>query len=108
MEKKRHYNEKMTAVENGTFTPLVFLTTGGMGIEYKTFNTRLCQMLAEKRKVSTQQTTDYIRAKLSFNLLRSTLLCLRGDCSLKIEHNLSDIICLSNSVSRVGRGNSQE
>ena len=58
-------------------------------------------MLAEKRKVSTQQTTDYIWTKLSFSLLRSTLLCLRGAHSLKIEHNLNDI-CLSNSVSRKG------
>ena len=84
IEKKRHYNERVTAVENGTFTPLVFSTTGGMGRECKTFYTRLCQMLAEKRKVSTQQTTDYIRTKLSFSLLRSTLLCSRGARSFKI------------------------
>ena len=74
MEKKRHYNERVTAVKNGTFTPLVLSATGGMGRECKTFYTRLCQMLAEKQKVSTQQTTDYIRTKLSFSLLKSTLL----------------------------------
>ena len=108
MEKKRHYNERVTAVESGTFTPLVFPTTGGMGSECKTFYTRLCQMLAEKQKVSTQQTTDYIRTKLSFSLLKSTLLSLRRSRSLKIEHyNLNDI-CLSNSISRVGRGSSQK
>ena len=37
MEKKRHYNKRVTAYENGTFTPLVFSTTGGMGRECKTF-----------------------------------------------------------------------
>ena len=64
-------------VEMGTFTPLVFSTTGGMGRECKIFYTRLCQVPARKRKFYTQQTTDYIRTKFSFSLLRSTLLCLR-------------------------------
>ena len=39
MEKKRHYNERVTAVKNGTFTPLVLSATGGMGRECKTFYT---------------------------------------------------------------------
>ena len=87
MEKKRNYNERVTAVENVTFMPLVFSITGGMGRECTTFYTRLCQMLAEKRTVSTQQLADYIRTKLSF----SFLLCLRGVRSLKIEHNFNEM-----------------
>ena len=31
---KKHYNERITAVENGTLTPLVFSTTGDMGIDF--------------------------------------------------------------------------
>ena len=30
-EKKRKYNSRVTEIEQGTFTPLVFTTTGGMG-----------------------------------------------------------------------------
>lgn len=100
-EKKRHYNERVNNIENGTFTPLVFSTSGGMGRECKTFYKRLCEMMAEKRGETSQRVTDFIRTKLSYSLLRSTLLCLRGSRSLKIEYSLSDIH-LTNSLSKVG------
>ena len=100
-EKKRHYNERVTNIENGTFTPLVFSTSGGMGRECKTFYKRLCEMMAEKRGETPQRMTDFIRTKLSYSLLRSTLLCIRGSRSLKIDHSLSDIQ-LANSLSKVG------
>ena len=32
-EKKRQYNERVMQIEQGTFTPLVFTTTGSMGPE---------------------------------------------------------------------------
>ena len=98
---KRHYNERVTNIENGTFTPLVFSTSGGMGRECKTFYKRLCEMMAEKRGETPQRMTDFIRTKLSYSLLRSTLLCIRGSRSLKIDHSLSDIQ-LANSLSKVG------
>ena len=37
MEKKRSYNERILNVENGTFTPLVFSVSGGMGPVYSMF-----------------------------------------------------------------------
>ena len=33
VEKKRKYNERVMQIEHGTFTPLVFSATGGMGRE---------------------------------------------------------------------------
>ena len=87
-EKKRHYNERITAVKNGTFTLLLFYTTG--------------EWVESVWDVgSVQRATDFLRTKLSFSLLRSTLLCLRGFRSLKIEHNMNDLH-LTNSMSRVG------
>jgi len=50
-EKKRHYGERILQVENGSFTPLVFSTNGGMGRECSTFFKRLSEMIAEKRKL---------------------------------------------------------
>ena len=32
-EKKRIYSKRVTEIEQGTFTPLIFTTTGGMGKE---------------------------------------------------------------------------
>ena len=37
-EKKRAYNSRVLEVEKGTFTPLVFSTSGGMGDEAAAFN----------------------------------------------------------------------
>ena len=48
-EKKRHYNERVLQVENGSFTPLVFSVYGGMGRECQHFFRRLCGLIANKR-----------------------------------------------------------
>ena len=100
-EKKRHYNERVNNVEYGTFTPLVFSTNGGMGRECQLFYKRLGLMLAEKRSVPLQESIAYIRSKISFSLLRSSLLCIRGSRSIwNRELNTSDIE-LTNSLARV-------
>lgn len=101
-EKKRHYNERVNLVEYGTFSPLVFSTNGGMARECHTFYKRLSGMLAEKRGVSTHQTTSFLRSKISFSLLKSALLCIRGSRSVwsKENMNINDIE-LSNSLSRI-------
>ena len=40
-EKKRMYNQRVTDIEEGTFTPLIFTTTGGMGEECEKYHGRL-------------------------------------------------------------------
>ena len=98
VEKKRYFGERVIVVGNGSFTLLVFATNGGMGRECIHFYQRLSEMIAEKkRNVSVLKTTNFIRTKISFSLLRSTLLCLRGSRSLRKEHSINDIE-LSNSI----------
>ena len=36
-EKKKYYNERITQIEHGSFTPLVLSATGGMSKECQTF-----------------------------------------------------------------------
>ena len=72
-EKKRHYNDRVNDVENGTFTPLVFTTNGGMGRECNLFYKRLAEMLSEKRGVPLHECISFIRSKISFSLVRSAL-----------------------------------
>jgi hypothetical protein len=67
---------------------LVFSAFGGMGYESNRFFKRLNEMIAEKKNESTSVTMAYIRTKLSFSLLRSTLLCLRGSRSIKPKNQL--------------------
>ena len=61
--KRRHYNERILNVDNGSFTSLVLSIHGALGREYKTIYSHL---------------TTLIRTNISFALLKLNLLCLRG------------------------------
>ena len=77
-EKKRHYEERVREVERATFTPLVMSTTGGMGRAATTFYKRLASMISEKQNTHYTQTMNWIRCKLSFALLRASIMSIRG------------------------------
>ena len=86
-EKKRQYNRRILEVDRGSFTPLIFSTTGGMGRECSSFIHALATMLAEKcdqpfsnviNRDLTEATTLRRRRRLHiifnvvvFNILRS-------------------------------------
>ena len=65
-------------VEQVTFTPLIFTTTGGMGEECMRFHIRLAELVAAKKGEDYATTVSWIRSKVSFAIFRSALLCLRG------------------------------
>ena len=79
-QKQRSYNQRVRVqeVEHGSFTPLVFTTSGGMGkcasVTYK----RLASLLSTKQEQSYGSTIAWVRCCLSFSLLRSSIMCLRG------------------------------
>ena len=77
-EKKRKYKSRVTEIEQGTFTPLVFTTTGGMADECLRDRSRLAELLSTKKQESYAATISWVRAKVSFAILRSALLYLRG------------------------------
>ena len=61
-------------MEKGTFTPLVFSTTGGMGDECNRFHKRLAELLSIKKGEKYADTISWIRSKVSFALICSALL----------------------------------
>ena len=75
LEKKRHYNKRIMEVEHGTFTPLVFTTSGVMGHECSIYHKNLALKLSVKRNERYDEVVRYLRVKLSFLALKSTLLC---------------------------------
>ena len=79
--KKSKYARRVAEIEHGCFTPLVFTTSGGMAPEATTFFRRLAGLVSEKRGSSYSATMNWIRCCLSFSLLRSSLLCIRGSRS---------------------------
>ena len=52
-EKKRSYSRRVLDIEHGSFTPLVFTVTGGMGPECLRFHSRLAELIANKKAEST-------------------------------------------------------
>ena len=81
-EKKRTYLERIVEVEHVTFTPLVFGTNGGMGQECIMFLKNLAAKIAEKENEQYATVINLLRTKLSFCILRSILLCVRGSRTL--------------------------
>ena len=78
-EKKRHYNRRIMEVEHGTFTPLVFTTKGVMGPECSVFHRSLAQKLSEKNGERYEDITRYIRIKISFLALKSSLTWIKNN-----------------------------
>ena len=89
-EKKRQYVERVMEIEQGTFTPLVFTTTGGMADEYVVYHSRLAELIANKKGESYSSAISWIRAKVSFAMLRSAILCLRGSRSRRRQLDFID------------------
>ncbi|KAK3700941.1 hypothetical protein QZH41_005652 [Actinostola sp. cb2023] len=49
-EKKRMYSKRVMEIEQGSFTPLVFTTTGGIGNECLGYHSRLAELIAIKKE----------------------------------------------------------
>ena len=81
--KKRDYNERVIRVEHGSFTPIVMSAYGGFGRETNRFLTMLISKVAEKQDMHTSIVANYVRTKLSFEVVKSQVLCIRGSRKLK-------------------------
>ena len=77
-------------IEQGTFTPLVFTTTGGMADECVRYHNRLAELIANKKGESYSSAISWIRAKVSFAIVRSAILCLRGSRSRRRQLDFVD------------------
>ena len=79
--KKLEYGSRVREVEQASFTPLVFKASEGLAPEATVTFKRLASLLAEKRNETYSSVIGWLRCKISFSLLRSALLCLRGSRS---------------------------
>ena len=70
--------ERVLEIEHDTFTPLVFGTNGGVRNECSKFINVLAKQLAEKQNDDYETVITWLRARLSMEITRASLLCLRG------------------------------
>ena len=66
------------SISNMEHSLLIFTTTGGMRKECLNYHSRLAELIAIKKGEDYIKTISWIRARTSFVLLRSALICLRG------------------------------
>ena len=105
LEKKRAYDERVREIEHGSFSPLVFSTSGGMGTTATVVYKRIASMLSEKQDQSYSKTMHWIRCRLNFSLLRSAIMCLRGSRSAQhrpagpsVSSDCMDLACSEGRV----------
>ena len=91
-QKARAYNERILNVEHGSFAPLIFSVTGGMGRQAITFSKLLCRKIAYKKRQDYNDIINFYRCKLSFLIRKHVLLCIRGSRGvIKEDNNISKL-----------------
>ena len=65
-------------MEHSTFVPAVFSTTGGMGKSATSLFKRIALLLVEKSGDAYSTIVASLRCQISFSLICSSIMCLRG------------------------------
>jgi len=99
--KWREYGERIRNVEHGDFTPMIVATTGGIGYQGTLVLKRLGVILAEKINEQLSVTMSFLRCRLSFAILKSAILCLRGSRPLRRKEEVEQQV-IDLAVSEVG------
>ena len=71
--RKKEYGDCVREVEQASFTPFMFATTGDMGREAVVFYRRLADHLSHRTSTSYSRTLDWIRCTLSFSLFSNNV-----------------------------------
>ena len=77
-EKKRKYESRVINTEKGSFEPLVYSTSGSTAPQCQRHHKRIAELLSYKRNEKYSHVIAYIRTKVRFALLKSTLISIRG------------------------------
>ena len=90
-EKKRQYGERVNTIERGSFTPLVFSTSGMVGRECGRFLKDLVAAIADRNSdLQYAHVMNILRCKLAFCLLRWNVTCMRGCRASYKKHRASN------------------
>ena len=95
-EKRRAYKERICKVEHGSFTPLVFSSSGGMGKGATTTYKHLAHLFSEKWSSSCSVVMGWLHCSLGFSLLHSSIMCICGSRSWSKHPGVPSAIDLGN------------
>ena len=74
----RVYSDRILQVEKGSFVPLIYTTTGGMGPQCARTHKRIAELVAEKKTERNADVMNHIRTRLRFSPLKCVLVAIRG------------------------------
>ena len=101
-EKKRQYNQRVIEIEHGSFTPLLLTPYGGGAREAERFIAELAAKIVKKKKLEYSSIMHWLRVKLSFNLVKSAVLCLRGSRTIKQpNYDIGDVQIFNNNATYI-------
>ena len=103
-DKRRDYEQRVLQVEKCSFVPLVYSTTGGMGPRATSFHKRVATLVSEKRQETYAEVMSVMRAKLSFAMLRSVLISVRGVRGKYSRIPVTPLSCISFNMIPEGLG----
>ena len=78
-EKKRKYLARILQVEKGTFSPAIFSCSGGASPETTKLLKIIAAKMAMKRRENYNVAINFLRRRISFDILRSCLMSFRGE-----------------------------
>ena len=84
-KKMQKYGQRILTVEKGSFTPLIYTTTGGWGPQATAYLKRISTLIANKRNEDYHHVISHIRTRVRFALLKSVLVAVRGERGRKRE-----------------------
>ena len=77
-EKKQGYLPRVLQLEKGTFTPVVFSTSGGMGKEAVRLLWQMAERMSIKRGYNYSSVVSFLRRRFCFDLLKTCVMAMRG------------------------------
>ena len=97
-QKRRQYEQRVREVDNSSFCPLVFSSSGGAGPAAIVFLKRLASRLSQVRGIPYSVMMGWLCCHLSFSLLCSSILCIRGARSSRHRlGNFQPVLAVSES-----------
>ena len=99
-EKRRSYEKRIHEIEHSSFVPAIFSTTGGMSKHAEALYKRIALLLSSKTGDPYSCLMSWLRCKLSFALLRSNVMCLRGCRNLRMQMDSPPVLAVAEACIR--------
>jgi hypothetical protein len=91
-KRRNEYEQRITTIDNASFTPLIMSSSGTMGPEMTIAVKYLAGRIAAKTHEPYQKVVSVLRCQFAFAAMRSALVCLRGSRDMRaVSRNVQEM-----------------